>query len=89
MKYRKKPVIIDAEQWLGSEESFKKILSLGLVPWSPGDMGSNTFYIKTLEGDMIVRLNDWVLKGVRGEFYPCNPKIFALTYEEVLNGTTT
>ncbi len=39
--------------------------------------------IQTLEGTMWANLNDWVIRGVRGEFYPCKPDIFAETYEEV------
>jgi len=81
MKFKKKPVEIDAEQWLGSKESFDKIMMLGLKKWKPGDMGSNTFFIETLEGDMQVKLEDWVIKGIKGEFYPRKPDIFELTYD--------
>lgn len=40
--------------------------------------------IKTLEGDMLVRVDDFVIKGVQGEFYPCKPDIFKATYESVI-----
>ena len=83
MKFRKKPVIIDAEQWQGSKESFDRIIKMGLEVWTPGDMGSDTFSIKTLEGDHLARKGDWIIKGVQGEFYPCKPDIFEQTYEAI------
>ena len=82
-KYRKKPVVIEAVQWLGSKLSFDEIQAMGDVPWKPGPMGSESFLIETLEGDHTVSLNDFVIKGVQGEFYPCKPDIFAATYEAV------
>lgn len=83
MKYRKKPIVIDAIQWDGSKKAWDKIMALGRVRWKPGEMGSETFIIETLEGDMIVRVNDFVIRGVAGEFYPCKPDIFEMTYEPV------
>lgn len=82
-KYRKKPVTIDATQWLGSVASWDLIMELGLTDWAPGEIGANFFYINTLEGRMRVDLNDWVIRGVQGEFYPCKADIFAATYEAV------
>ena len=77
MKYRKKPVVIEAIQWDGT--NYDEI----------GDwMGLNStleidgqFIIPTLEGDMRVSEGDWVIRGVNGEFYPCKPDIFEKTYE--------
>lgn len=83
MKFRKKPVIINAEQWLGTKESWDKIMALGLTEWKPGEMGTETFIIKTLEGEHITSKGDWVIKGVQGEFYPCKPDIFKQTYEPI------
>ena len=82
-KFRKKPVIVDAEQWQGSQESFNKILAMGLMDWLPGGMGADTFTIKTLEGNFIVKKGDWVIKDIKGEFYSCKPEIFKQTYEAV------
>jgi len=82
-RFRKKPVEIDAEQWEGSKESFDKILAMGLTNWSPGEMGSDTFIIETLEGNHLARKGDWIIKGVEGEFYPCNSDIFEKTYDPV------
>jgi hypothetical protein len=84
-KFRKKPVIIDAEQWIGSQESFDQILALGLVKWKPGEMGTKTFIIETLEGNHLAKKGDWIIKGVKGEFYPCKPDIFERTYEKIKN----
>ena len=77
-KFRKKPVIIEAVQWTG--ENLSKI----------GEFTKNTvknhesvLIIPTLEGDMYASLNDYIIKGVNGEFYPCKPDIFDKTYEEV------
>lgn len=81
MKYRKKPVVIDAEQWLSSSDSWNKIKEMG-CPTEPGEMGSRSFYIPTLEGKMLASEGDWVIKGVNGEFYPCKPDIFEKTYEK-------
>ena len=83
MKYRKKPVVIEAEQWLASRESWEKIMAMGLVEWNPGEMGSETFIIKTLEGEHVATKGDFIIKGVQGEFYPCKPDIFNMTYERV------
>mgnify|MGYP001061485648 CR=1 FL=1 len=81
MKYRRKPVVIEAVQWDGTAESWNKIMELGLTNWKPGEMGTNTFYIETLEGDHLVREGDYVIKGIKGEFYPCKPDIFKELYE--------
>ncbi|WP_122788868.1 hypothetical protein [Intestinibacillus sp. Marseille-P6563] len=78
MKYRKKPVVIDAVQWNGSNhaeicefidpESFEIIPKVGLV-------------IHTLEGNLHASVGDYIIKGVNREFYPCKPDIFQKTYE--------
>jgi len=81
MKYRKKPVVIEAVQWKATKVSFDEIMAMGDVPWKPGPMGSKSFIITTLEGDHKVSDGDFVIKGVAGEFYPCKPDIFEKTYE--------
>ena len=81
MKYRKKPIVIDAVQWLGTKTSWDEIMAMGDVPWKPGQMGSKSFIITTLEGDYAVSNGDFVIRGVAGEFYPCKPDIFENTYE--------
>lgn len=83
MKYRKRPVIIEAEQWLGSAESWENIMAMGDIKWKPGEMGTKTFIIETLEGDHVARDGDFIIRGVAGEFYPCKPEIFRKTYDRV------
>lgn len=91
MKYRKKPVVIEAVQWTGSNlEEIKQFVTKNLIydiddaAWKVG-MGIPvvTVKIKTLEGEMLASVGDYIIKGVDGEFYPCKPDIFEKTYEEV------
>lgn len=81
MKFRKKPVVIEAVQWEATAESWDKILAMGDIKWTGGVMGTDTFTIHTLEGDHLARKGDWIIKGVKGEFYPCKPDIFEKTYD--------
>lgn len=87
--FRKKPLIIEAIRYTGSKVSFDTIWE-----WTGGFAGPNQGYsgteddpqefdIKTLEGLVQVSVGDWVIKGVKGEFYPCRPDIFEATYEPV------
>ena len=79
MKYRKKPVVIEALQWDGT--NWDEIGDwMGLHATAQMD---DDFVIPTLEGDMRASVGDWIIKGVKGEFYPCKPDVFAATYEEV------
>ncbi len=81
-KFRKKPVVIEAIQFDGFEETFNKICEwIGAKHSSNGD--HKNIIIKTLEGDMRADRNDWIIQGVNGEFYPCKPDIFEKTYEKV------
>ena len=79
MKFRKKPVIIEAIQYDGSKENIASILKLG----NSIMLYSDHLVIKTLEGNHRADKGDWVIKGVKGELYPCKPDIFNLTYEPV------
>lgn len=79
-KFRKKPVVIDAVQWMGETYDVD-----GFMPpekYNVSDSGARLF-IDTLEGQMQADILDWIIKGVKGEFYPCKPDIFKLTYEPV------
>ena len=82
-KFRKKPVVIEAILWDGTQKSWDAIMAMGDIQWKGGDMGSYTFPIKTLEGYLIVRKGEYVIKGLIGEFYPCKPDIFEMTYDRV------
>lgn len=77
-KYRKKPVVIEAIQWNGS--NFKEIKDF--CKKSIIDQNLNLL-IETLEGDHYAKEGDYIIKGVNGEFYPCKPDIFEKTYDEV------
>ena len=85
MKYRKKPVVIEALQF---EDTADRISELSDFV-SDQDLVVNYNYpdnpylrIQTLEGEMKVSIGDYIIKGVNGEFYPCKPDIFEKTYEK-------
>ena len=78
MKYRKKPVEIEAVLWSGF--NYDEICELGD---KKVQRSGNNLLIYTLEGMMIASLGDYIIKGVSGELYPCKPDIFNLTYERV------
>lgn len=81
-KFRKKPVVIEAVQFLGENITEIEVWSGQRVPDS--SMGFPAcLVIHTLEGDMTARPGDWIIRGVNGEFYPCKPDIFEATYEAV------
>jgi hypothetical protein len=94
MKFRKKPVVIEAMQFDGTHES-----ACLIDGWSVGQVQAQFDYVyagpnvsakfnghivvHTLEGDMVGNAEDWVIQGVKGEFYPCKPNIFQASYESV------
>jgi|694.fasta_scaffold23813_8 hypothetical protein len=79
--YIKKPVEIQAEQWLGTVIQYNDLLSANIINKELHEDGSCD--IETLEGTMKCNLNDYIIKGIKGEFYPCKPDIFELTYKLV------
>lgn len=88
MKFRKKPVVVEAVQFLPSEESLKEIhdltsMSLRKVESHISSEGWFSLFIETLEGKMEAKIGDWIIKGIAGEIYPCKPDIFLKTYEVV------
>lgn len=83
-KFRKKPVEIEAWLWDGTEKSTNEILKLGNnVFFCEGPGNLEEIEIKTLEGTMTASKGDWIIRGVKGELYPCKPDIFAATYDAV------
>lgn len=79
MKFKKKPVTIDAIQWNGKNtEEVLKFLGESLTININAD---DDFKINTLEGTMTASVGDFIIKGVKGEFYPCKPDIFEQTYD--------
>lgn len=106
MKYRKKPVVIEAHQWnelgnipIGFYEQVidaHKVNHTGVIQRKPDYIvegicnksksilrSTPVKAIKTLEGWQEVSFGDWIIKGIKGEFYPCKPDIFEATYEKV------
>ena len=79
-KYRKKPVIIEAVQYNG-----ENIAEISEFVTNRGMSFDGELKIETLEGTMIASIGDYIIKGVKGEFYPCKPDIFEQTYEEVID----
>jgi hypothetical protein len=98
MKYRKKPVVIEAfrmgidarPDWFQDKVSTNEIITFVVAERKIEGESTNPFehnktgcIITTLEGDMTGDYGDYIIKGVKGEVYPCKPDIFELTYEEV------
>ena len=77
MKYTKKPVTIEAVQWTG--DNWQEIQRF--VPDAVRVIDMNGLRVKTLEGELNVSKGDYIIKGVKGEFYPCKPDIFQQTYD--------
>jgi hypothetical protein len=80
MKFRKKPVVIEAVRWDGEHKTLKAPELEGLR-WKGVESSDHSLIIETLEGDHKAMVGDYIIKGVKGEFYPCKPDIFAATYE--------
>lgn len=79
-KFRKKPVVIEAVHWDGAVDSAAEVIEFckGACIFSAGHMA-----IQTLEGLMTVSPHDYVIQGVKGEYYPCKPDIFTATYDAI------
>ena len=88
-RYRKKPVVIRAVQFLDTPESRRAIefLSHGTVKRELIFLQEGKLAIRTPEGTVIADKGDWVIRGVYGGLYPCKPDIFKLTYEPVIEGS--
>jgi len=95
-KFRKKPIVIEAFQmtkdrrydnmdwpeWL--HEAWNKAGGAGAMYIF--DAHTDHLCIGTLEGVLLIGWDDWIIRGVNGELYPCKPDIFEKTYEEVIDG---
>ena len=82
-RFRSLPVEIDAMQWTGSNP-------FGLMRWREQFDGTSRWrfdgdflYIDTLEGEMKANPGDWIIRGTRGEFYPCKPDVFLVKYKRI------
>lgn len=82
MKYRKKPVVIEAVQFDGKNcFEILKFMDRASNIWDGDLLPCDIPVIHTLEGDLTASVGDWIIKGIKGEFYPCKPDIFEATYE--------
>jgi hypothetical protein len=82
MKFRKKPVVIEARHFKSSSFDLMQDLVLWVNTCPQGAWhDGKSIYIPTLEGEMRADVGDWIIKGVKSEFYPCKPDIFAATYD--------
>ena len=84
-KFRKKPVVIEAFQLPARDEEVSAAFhdwcdAAGFTKWESGR--DQTMIVHTLEGPLVGSPGDWIIKGVKGEFYPCKPDVFEATYEE-------
>lgn len=101
-RYRKKPVEIEAVRWTG--ENIAEVLAFAYADerWREGIESEDvdgpaighvpplrTLDIPTLEGTMTAQAGDWIIRGVKGELYPCKPDIFEATYDEADRPLTT
>lgn len=82
-KFRKKPVVIDAIQFTdeNKDRAYSWAQEIYQAVYPAFDNGKPCLKINTLEGEMVCSLNDWIIRGVNGELYPCKPDIFEKTYE--------
>ena len=88
--YKTKMVMIEAIQWTGENANTERVIQWvrtlgGTIQWShiPESDPVDELTIVTLEGFMTVSLNDYVIRGLAGEFYPCKPDIFNQKYEVI------
>jgi len=90
MKFRKKPVVIEAIQWTG--DNLREVIDFtgqhpSALKWTWAEyedmVKERGLKIFTLEGPLMSTVGDWIIKGVKGEFYPCKPDIFEATYEPI------
>jgi hypothetical protein len=81
--YRKKPVVIEAEQFNASNGEDISAWSGGAARPAIGHHEERVLLIDTLEGCLTASHGDWIIKGLKGEFYPCKPDIFEATYDLV------
>lgn len=87
-KFRKKPVVIEAIRYVGGADNRLAVLNFTgtdasnakTIYWRSIPQGGE-IVIRTLEGDLIASEGDWIIRGVKGEVYPCKPDIFAATYD--------
>lgn len=85
-KYQKKPIIIEAIQWTGDNisELRTEFPNFAEKSWIVGK--NNDLFLDTLENPMRASIGDYIIRGIKGEFYACKPDIFMDTYDKVEEG---
>jgi hypothetical protein len=81
MRYRKKPVVIEAMQFVAGGQDLIARWMIGHDAWDQFGVSGDGVQISTLEGVMTANPGDWIIRGIKGEFYPCKSDIFTATYE--------
>jgi len=87
MKYRKKPVVIDAFRWTAGPDQTEdpewitREIDAGRIWFTNAGTPNIRMSIRTLEGGIYASPGDWIIRGIKGEIYPCKPDIFEATYE--------
>lgn len=76
MKYRKKPVVVEAIQFIGNFDEIESFVG------GDAEMRDGKLLVATLEGPLTASDGDYIIKGVKGEYYPCKPDVFHMTYEK-------
>lgn len=83
-KFRKKPVVVEAVRWTGDNlHEVLDFISTRAARWVQSSHQGPLIIIRTLEGEMAALPGDWIICGIKGEYYPCKPGIFAETYDLV------
>lgn len=78
-QYVKKPVVVEAIEWTGDEDEARDFMGVLFLIIDQDER----LRIETLEGPMWTNLGDYIIRGVKGEYYPCKPDVFALSYDKV------
>lgn len=81
MKYRKKPVVVEAWQFLPDGSNADRLATMS--PYISIHTHTGKLMVSTMEGLLFADPGDWIIKGIKGELYPCKPDIFAAVYEQV------
>ncbi len=82
MKFRKKPVEVEAVRWDGTAKSYAECACLNMLL-----VNESRLLIRTPEGAVTASVGDWIIRGVKGELYPCKPDVFEATYEPLESKT--
>ena len=88
-RFRKKPVVIDAFQWTGGPDQIEdpvwaiESMRNGSLRVVNSGTPRAAIMIETLEGTMRAEQGDWIIRGIKGELYPCKPDIFVATYDAI------